>query len=371
MALQTKLNWVLYIGENEPIHLNEDLLEYSHSENLVGQTAESFYLPQLLQEIYYVDQLNRNVNIEGSKYSIIDSIYDYIRIYHGRIIELLHSRHTQLDDTSHLDLDAANYNWLMNLSGQKVGQFVEDNLPEPYITRDVAYRIFNLLPKQYKKYLPHTARRNIVASFESFEKYWNKGMSLLSSMQSDIHTLGVNDLKELLSELTMKNNDFKERYLDDSGGCFSLTRVRKNAKEEDVLCFSGQKFSGLNSAIDKIAQSGYFVNPTVIRECLNVRYYLCPEKYVTFAEAMQTHKDHKRRMFSCCERKTFAKYDWQGVDSFIMTVKYYPCELCQWSVDMHKRKYGGTIRVGVKQPPLKDKALYDVIAEEIYEEIHG
>lgn len=168
----------------------------------------------------------------------------------------------------------------------------------------------------------------------------------------------------------MKNNDFKERYLDDSGGCFSLTRVRKNATEEDVLCFSGLKFSDLNSAIDKIAQSGYFVNPTVIRECLNVRYYLCPEKYVTFAEAKQTHKDHKRRMFSCCERKTFAKYDWQGVDSFIMTVKYYPCELCQWSVDMHKKKYGGTIKAGIIQSPLEEKALYDAIAEEIFREIH-
>lgn len=368
MALQTKFNWVLYIGENEPIRLDEDLLEYSASENFVEQNAESFYLPQLLQEIYYVDQFNRNVNLEGNKHSNIDSIYDYIRTFHVRIIELLHTRHTQLDDTSHLD--AENYDRLLDFSGYKVGQYVEENLSEPYITRDAAYRIFNLLPKQYNKYLPHTARRHIIASYETFEKYWNKGMSLLSAMQSDIHALGVNDLKELLSDLTMKNKDFKKRYLKDSGGCFSLTRVRKNGVNEDVLCFSGQKFSGLNGAIDKIARSGIFVNPTVIRECLDVRYYLCPEKYVTFAEAKQTHKDNKRRMFSCCERKTFAKYDWQGVDSFIMTVKYYPCELCQWSVDMHKKKYGGTIKAGIIQPPLKEKALYDAIAEEIYEEIH-
>lgn len=369
MALETKLRWALYLGENEHLSLKEDLLEYSNHEDVQEEEMVVFYLPQLLQEVYYVDLLSRNANLETGIFRGHDSVYDYLRIFHGRLVELLQLSYKHLLDNQYLD--DHNLGRLSALSGMRVGQYVENNLQEPFRSRDAAYMIFNMLPNQYKYHLPHDARRNIIASYEKFEKYWNKGMELLCQLQDDIHALGIDDLNQLLSELTVKNEKFKDRYLQDSGGCFSLTVTNKtNGTSDKILCFSGQSFKGLNESINKIVQSERFKNSVVIKKSLKVRYYICPDKYVTHAEAKQTHKDSEPRMFSCCERKTFAEYDWSEVKSYIMTVKYHPCELCQWSVNTHQKKHGGIINSGVRRPPLEKKARFDAIAEEIYNEIH-
>lgn len=367
MALETKLRWSLYLGENEHISLMEDLLEYSHSENVHGN-QESFYLPQLLQEVYYVDYLSRNANIETGIHKDRDGVYDYLRIFHARIIELLRSHYIHLTNQGQLDNNS--FNKLLELSGQQVEQYVADNLQEPFRSRDAAYMIFNLLPKQYKYRLPHYARRDIISSYDKFEKYWNKGMTMLSMLQNDIHTSDVAELTKLLSELADKNSRFRNKYIGESNGCFSFTKVKKNGVSENVLCFSGQSFKGLNGAIDRIAQSRRFGNSIIIRQSMKVRYYICPERYITHADAHNSRIKHNDRMFSCCERKTFAEYNWQGVESYTMTVKYFPCELCQWSVNRHNMKYRGTIKAGVRRSPLLEKAGFDAIADEIYNEIH-
>ena len=116
-----------------------------------------------------------------------------------------------------------------------------------------------------------------------------------------------------------------------------------------------------NFSILQLLQEVYYVDQ------LN---YLCPERFVTYADACKTNKAYQPRRFSCCERKTLAEFDWQDVESYVMIVKYLPCELCQLPVYMHTRKYFGIVNAGIKCNLLEKKPLINAIAEEIYKEIH-
>ena len=368
MSLQTTLRWLLGIGKISQ-YVDEDILDFVSNDSQGNEGTSEFSTLQLLQEVYYVDQLNRGeTNKHNDILRIQDNLYDYIRIFHGKIMDILGLHLQDLNN----DIDSEDVrDFLMSFSGSNVGNYVQKNLPEPFLSRDVAYMIFNLLPSSYKYSLPHYARRDIVSSYTCFERYWNRGMALLSKMQNDIHIVPIDELKTHLSELSRKNKEFCKRYLGEAKGCFSLTKVRKTELNQDVLCFSGLKFGkAIIDAIDCIVNSGHFVNPFVITKSDKVRYYLCPERFVTYADACRTNKAHKPRMFSCCERKTFAEYDWQDVESYVMIVKYQPCELCQLPVYLHTRKYCGIVKAGIKCNPLEEIPLFNAIAEEIYKVIH-
>ena len=368
MALQTTLHWLLKIGE-EPQYIDENILDFIFHGNHVNRESTVFFIPQLLQEVYYVSQLSRERNNEPNEIlSFQDKVYDYIRVFHSRIREILESHHQDLvEPINSVEIRER----LREFNGKGVGSFVQANLPEPFLSRNAAYMIFNILPSPYKSRLPHYARCDIVSSYNYFEQYWNKGMSLLCEMQHDVHTVAIDELKKLLANLSGKNKDLCKDYLKDKNGCFSLTEVKKNGLQQDVLCFSGQKFNKkITEALRLIERSGHFRNPIIITKSDKVRYYICPERYVTFAEACKTNKAYQPRMFSCCERKTFAEYDWNNVESYTMTVKYQPCELCQLPISEHTMKYRGRIMAGIKLAPLGKIPLFNAIAEEIYKENH-
>lgn len=368
MALLTTLHWLLKIGEG-PQYIDENILDFISHDNQVNIESTDFFIPQLLQEVYYVTQLSRERNNEPNEVlSLQDEFYDYIRVFHGRIRDILESHHQDLVEEVHSEEIRER---LMEFSGASVGSFVQENLPEPFLSRNAAYMIFNMLPYPYKSRLPHYARRDIVSSYSCFEKYWNRGMSLLCEMQNDVHTVAIDELKKLLAKLSGKDMELCKVYLKDNKGCFSLTEVKKNEVQQDVLCFSGQKFAKkITEAITMIERAGHFRNPIIITKSNKVRYYICPERYVTYADACKTNKVYQTRMFSCCERKTFAEYDWNDVESYTMTVKYQPCELCQLPIYEHTMKYRGRIKAGIKLDPLDKIPLFNAIAEEIYKEIH-
>ena len=367
MALETTLHWRLGIGDNSHF-IDEDVLDFLSIDKQENETSSDFFVPQLLQEVYFVNQLYSGNNEPIANLRIRDELYDYIRIFHGRIVDIFESHRDDLfQEVDSVEIKKE----LMGLSGANLGIYVQEHLPEPFLSRDVAYMIFNLLPSSYKYRLPHYARRDIVSSYKCFERYWNKGIALLCEMQNDVHTKDIEELLKLLEDLSEKNGKFRNNYLKEKGGCFSLTKVSKNESQQDVLCFSGQYFKkAINDTIDSIVNSGHFKNPFVIKESANVRYYLCPGRYVTFADARRTKKAQQPRMFSCCERKTFAEYDWHDVESYIMIVKYQPCELCQLSVYEHTNQSRGKVKAGVKLDPIKNIDLLNSIAEEIYNEIH-
>ena len=368
MALHTTLHWCLKLQE-EVQTIEENLLDVISHGDQEKQEDVQFFIPQLLQEVFYVDSLSRNNNIEPNGIAdSLDAVYDYISVFHARIVELVELHHKHLTDETHSE-EIREQLW--DFSGSKVGMYVHKNLQEPFLSRDNAYMIFNALPSSYRYRLPHYARRDIVSSYDCFEKYWNKGMELLCEMQNDIHTATIGQLKNLLTELSGKNNKFYKKYLKEKDGCFSLTQVKKKGLQQDVLCFSGITFSKpIIDAINCIKNSGRFKTPVVITNSDNVRYYLCPERYVTYEDARRSNVVYSNRMFSCCERKTFAEYDWQDVDSYTMMVKYQPCELCQLPIYEHTMKYNGRIKAGIKLAPLDKIPLFNAIAEDIYKALH-
>ena len=199
----------------------------------------------------------------------------------------------------------------------------------------------------------------------------------MEELEISIQEKEVHVLKSKFSKITnskIYKNKFKKRFIDD--GCFLKANViDTNGNYQDVLCFSGLKqFDGsdyLSIAINDIVNSGVFHNPYLVKVNDNIRYYITHDKYITLGDAKTNSKTLNPRMFSCCERKTFADYDWSKCRSYKMTIKYEPCALCEISVKKHSDKYNGTIICG-KSESLKpiDKAKYDSIAQVIYDSVH-
>lgn len=71
-------------------------------------------------------------------------------------------------------------------------------------------------------------------------------------------------------------------------------------------------------------------------------------------------------MSSCCERKTFADFNWNGCQSYEMILKYALCELCQHQVKIFEIRYHGQTKFGKVTKPLGHKYDFDKIANHIY-----
>lgn len=369
MELQATITWSLFLDE-EPLAIEEDLLENLREGNSYRSETVDFEIPQLLQEVYYVERLSKSEGSEPEQIlTMRDKAFDYVRIIHGLLKELLNDRYEHLikDDV----LDGNLYEDLKDKKGCVFDKYVDGNLSEPFSSRNAAYKVFSLLPQKYKSRFFDDFRWDVVASHDIFTKYWNRGLLALAEMHKYIYIDEIASLKKELHEIA-KNKKLQKNYLKEQKGCFSKTEIKKeNDVQENVLCFSGVTFkTGIEDAINKIVKSGHFLNCRAITTSQNVRYYICPSRYVTYSKANSSSVDFNPRMFSCCERKMFAEYQWQGVKSYIMIVKYPPCELCQFPVWEHTRKYKGKIKHGDRENPPQPKKEFDKIAEKIFQESH-
>ena len=369
MELQTSITWTLFLGEKQ-LSFHENLLENLNDNKSRNKGTPDFDIPQLLQEVYFVDQLSKS---EGYKLdemvTLQDQAFDYVRVFHNLITDLINTRFKQLKNEK--DIEDEHYQYLKEFRGRKFDNYVETSLQEPFLSRNLAYKIFKMLPNKYKTKSRKDTQRNVISSPNNFKRFWNNGLLSLAAMQKDIFENDLTELFNLLNELD-KKGDVKY-YLEnhEHKGCFSKTEVVKNGKREDILCFSGVNFrNSVEKAIDKIAKSEYFLTDRAIKTSQNVRYYICPKQYITYSEALLSKKKFFNRMFSCCERKTFAEYDWQGVTSYTMIVKYPPCEFCQFPVWMHTNKYNGKVNHKIQPYRTDEKNKYDAIARIIYKKIH-
>lgn len=369
MELQTSITWTLYLGEKQ-LSFHENLFETLHENKSGNDVTPDFDIPQLLQEVYYVDQLSKSKDYEPDEKLILqDQTFDYVRVLYNLITDLINTKYEQLIHDE--EIEDIHYQNLKGLRGRNFDKYVEDNLQEPFLSRNKAYKIFKMLPNKYKTKSQKCTQRNVISKSDSFKRYWDNGVLSLASMQNDIYKDELGTLFELLEELD--NNKKLKKYYEKkkTGGCFSKTEVIKNGVREDILCFSGVKFKeSIDKAIDKIAESGHFLTDHAIKTSQNVRYYVCPEQYITYSEAVLSEEEFFNRMFSCCERKTFAEYDWQGVTSYTMIVKYPPCELCQFPVWEHSKKYNGRLNHEIKHKRTERKIKYDAIARIIYNKVH-
>lgn len=372
MILQTCIRWTLYLGDKK-LSFEEDLLDSQNSDKLGNEDTLDFNIPQLLHEVYYVEQLSRSEGYNpGEIIFCQDKTFEYVVIFRNLIAELIHKKYEYLlmnEDIAGIENN--HYQKLKGIRGHLFDDYVNANLQEPFLSRNLAYKIFNMLPRKYKPKSRGDTQRNVISSSARFNRFWNNGLLSLASMQNDVYKKDLVVLHELLRKLDKNNGLNKYTKSVDRGRCFSKTEVIKNGKREDVLSFSGVNLKPpIKTAIDTIVNSGHFLNPTCIIAYSKVRYYICPAQYITYDEAKASKVEFENRMFSCCERKTFAEYNWQGVTSYTMIVKYPPCELCQFPVYKHSKKYNGKVNHEIKHDFTDRKKRYDEIARTIYKKIH-
>lgn len=371
MELHTSITWTLYLGDKH-LSFYENLLENLYENKSGNDVAPDFDIPQLLQEVYYVDQLSKSKDYEPDERLILqDQTFEYVRVFYNLITDLINTRYEQLINDE--DIEDVHYQKLKGIKGSNFDKYVEDNLQEPFLSRNKAYKIFKMLPNKYKTKTQKNTQRNVISKSDSFKRYWDNGVLSLASMQNDIYKDNLDTLFELLEKLDKNNKLIYYFDRNKHKGCFSKTEVIKNGKQEDILCFSGVSFktNSINIAINDIVNSGHFLNPTGITKSDKVRYYICPQHYITYADAETSKEKFSNSMFSCCERKTFAEYDWRGVTSYTMIVKYPPCELCQFPVWKHSKKYNGRINHEIKHEHTDRKTKFDAIARIIYNKIHN
>lgn len=167
--------------------------------------------------------------------------------------------------------------------------------------------------------------------------------------------------------------EFHDKYIQ-GYGCFAKTTVNLlNGDKQDVLCFSGLKYkSEISRVIKLIVTNGNFKNAYLINVSGKIRYYINKTDYITKDDADKSGFSYHNRMFSCCERKTFAAYEnWMNCKSYVMTVKYQPCELCKESVKRHNKKYNGKKHCGKRLKKLSNRSIYDSQAVQIYNTLFG
>lgn len=349
----------LYI---HPIELEQDdvsLLEIIRDVNLITQF-------EILLNEYDKDEIQNEFSERDKFWNIyIEILRELLRISYNNSKAIVNTQ------------DYENMEILFEKKGWHYSSYV-DQMGEPFITR---YKIFHILSLLYTR--PYIRNNyggcsDIICYANIFSQFWNDSVEKLSKLELSIQEDEVANLKSIFSKITdsmIYQNKFNNRYID-SNGCFLKANViDKTGNDQDILCFSGIKQPDgndyLSLAIKKIANSGVFHNPYLVKVNDKIRYYISPKKYITLGDAKSFGPVSSPRMFSCCERKTFADYDWSNCRSYKMIIKYEPCILCALSVQKHTTKYHGTISCGKhKQGASLDKDKFDSIAQEIYDSMH-
>lgn len=260
-------------------------------------------------------------------------------------------------------------------------RFIYKKMPGEYALR---YRFFlvatELIPSLKKEDGELVRRYDVICKWTEFKHFFKRTLKWIEDKLYYLQTCSVQDLENLYKEWCDVKGDkfkkFKARYLD-GNSCFSDTIVERLDTDIHILCFSGAKAptKKVKDAIEYITTKYllFGIRPITIWDVpLDTKYMLAQIKTITFEEAKLSKiyiREKHGRMFSCCERKTFAGYpDWNKCISFRMFVRFAPCELCAEIVKEYKDNYNGTIRHGDKYPGLR--TLYDPVANAIYNKMH-
>lgn len=362
------------IPTNENLEWKEDIL-YS-TDDLLGLLQDTFYVTHwssILEE--------NNTLITKEELDERDNYWDiFIWVWHS-FIEIIQHSYQEIANTQ----NSMKYDALKKMKRENYLHFIED-MGEPFITRYRLYEVVSLLiPSVHFSYL---SLANIVCKFNTFVKFWNKSLRLLPDIVTNIQQHKVERLRKQFNKIINNNSQnnkyekFKNKYLQEGKErCFSMTTVnKKDGTKKKLLCFSGiPEFapnSNISKAIDLIVDEfkkhRNFYDSERVEVKDSIRYYIDNKKYITYANAVGCCCFSKNRifnrMFSCCERKTFAHYDWSDCVSYTMIVKYSPCELCVLPVTQHSNKYNGKIISGKKNEtgPLKNLDMFNMLAKYIH-----
>lgn len=353
------LTWNIILPDGKIIEVEDSVISDDEGPN------EEFSLLELLQELKYV------VSIDAQEYNktridLVDEIWTYL------LALWLGLKQQSADDMEsfHSDDSRKADDGINQLRGNEYENMLQ-SIDGPYLFRYRIYKIFKaLFSFSGTTGLGHILRDNVVFDAKNFENCWNNGTESFALVLKNIQTitdLGV--LQRILEQVTKTKTcyNFRNAFFPERKGCFLLAHVSHPNYNHDLLCFSGVREFGtsIKNTILRIKNSGYFTNPMVITAVDNIHYYISPLRSITYKQAKDSGLKFSPRMFSCCERKVFAGYDWSSVLSFKMIVKYQPCELCDEIVEKYLKGHCGRIVYGIRLKAI-DKSKFDSLANDIY-----
>lgn len=386
LDIKKKITWTLKfpdetIGENgmltfdQPLFLEDKVNDY-----------DVLMLLNILQEVYYVTHLDRNFpDIQADNIPVSSNVYkdnldrrddgwDSLSSYFGKLLNRISENYDLLiDDTSY-----KNSNELKSLKGKLYVDYIQNEMGDVYLFRYEVFSILkSLIPLSYRRKNRIELCTDIVCDSKSFQNFFNFSLEWIEVTQRNLQINESNALENLLRHLSKKCDlDEVNTIYIDGRGCFSNTVVQENDHMIiNLLCFSGPEdpIEDLKTQIESIANCGYFENSKLVNVKDEIKYFISENEYITLGEAkrsgLYSPKSH-RRMFSCCERKTFAYYNLHNCDAFRMVVKYAPCELCKHEVSMYEDGFKKLVISGKALDPLKRITEYNDLAYKIYRMFH-
>ncbi len=252
---------------------------------------------------------------------------------------------------------------------------------EVYQSRYEVYsKVKNFLPWSWRRKHNLTRCWEIICDGRIFQRFFNLSLLWLEETQRNLQAFEGRELEDFLMVYCNRESlgQFKKSYLK-GDKCFSKTLVQKRDNTYiDILCFSyavEPSNKKLKDDIEKIVKCERFCNGIEAKLSGNIRFNLPGNRFITLAEAIISglyNPHNEGRMFSCCERKTFAWYDLSDCLAFRMVVKMAPCEFCQEEVDKHVNGYNKTIAWNHPLIPMDESQREDFesLAEKIYQLMH-
>lgn len=382
LDIKDSIKWSLVISDKEMRSFKtlsfQQSLFLSEDENF-GE--DGLLLLEYLQEVYYVTKFDYILKEDNSFDNIDKDVLDnrdegweiLINIF-GSILQKIY-RQKRL-----LTADDSYENWeqLFRLKGEAYGEYIRSVMRGVYPLR---YEIYTVM----KQFIPMSLREinnlkrctDIVCDGRAFQLFFKLSIEWLEKTQLNLQTFESDSLEKLMKQLSQGRDGFgrfRKKYIK-SNGCFSKTLLYDGSNFINLLCFSGaQEPTGeLKTAIESIADCGLFGIHQLITLPAGTRYMLSEARQITLADAIISglyDQNHHGRMFSCCERKTFAGYKWQSCKWFHMIVKYRPCELCEDMVKIYEEKYHGVVTPGKECSSKPLHITYDGVATAIHRKLH-
>lgn len=373
------IEWELFLPMSEKMPFRFSILPNENREDSGNSDVESSNeLLGILQDTYYVTHLasiryEKGLEDSNGKIDERDNYWSSFRWVWYNFTNFLRNNFSEI----RIFQDSAAGEILSKKKGRSYRQFVQE-MGLPFEARYNLY-IFSLLfwsPNYILKYFGRCT--DIICKHRVFMRFWNGILTFLSDSVRDLQKDDVENLKSKFEKILndpdkkAEYTKFNREYLREKGGCFSLTMVdKKDGSRQDVLCFSGlQDYpanSNLGKAIKRIKEEGGFQNPYLVQITNKIKYDLLCGLYISYGKAKKCSFFSKNgvynRMFSCCERKTIADYNWNDCASYTMIVKYAPCELCKEPVRKHNKLYSGRVLHGKATKPLKLIGEFDRLAK--------
>lgn len=324
---ENHFEWEINV-KNEPVLIKESFSDFiNNSENVDKQVDYSIH--DMLRDYHFISYL-RNINQDKeirNKEEFIKYLHiinNYIGLFFDSVEKAFDSedkamaflQNDELDEMTYSDVKKSMKGVLLTKTSERIKQFKFINYQQ-LLTE-------NIEPKDY-----------VIKAITETQK------------------ILFSDLFSIVDYFKRNAEKFKclyRQYINGSS-CFSITDVCFNNNNETIFTLSGinpKKKQELTESLNQIATQ--YPNSHCIcfapKDVDDVQYLDIRRNQLSYGNAKKQSyfsSDKHNRMFSCCERKTFAYMHSVYQDCiFKMYVKYPPCELCAPFVNFYINKWQGS-----------------------------